>query len=83
MWDRLTTGGRTGGERQSTDAAVGRLAPRHVHASIVDTRTLQMTSATLVQEPTRFAVVSDFLTRLGLPQDLLDLLQVRIMEAGL
>ena len=83
MWDRLVTGGRTEIESESTDAAVGRSAPRHVHASIVDTRSLEMTSATLVLEPTRFAVVSDFLTRLGLPQDLLDLLQVRVMEAGL
>jgi Pentapeptide repeats (8 copies) len=63
--------------------STGHASTSHAYASIVDTRTFEMTSATLVQEPTRFAAVRDFLARLGLPQDLLDLLEVRVMEAGL
>ena len=62
--------------------STGHESTRHAYASIVDSRTIELTSATLVQEPTRFAVVSDFLERLGLEQDLLDLLRLRVMETG-
>ena len=55
----------------------------HVYASVVDTRALELTSASLVQDPGRFVVVGDFLAGLGLPRGLLDVLEVRVMEAGM
>lgn len=63
--------------------STGQATTSHTYASIVDTQTFEMTSASVVQDVTRFAVVSDFLAKLGLSQDLLDLLEIRAMEAGL
>lgn len=63
--------------------STGQATTAHAYASIVRTQTFEMTSASVVQDVTRFAVVSDFLAKLGLSQDLLDLLEIRAMEAGL